>query len=232
MKLLGILCVPFPAQHAQPGGSPASSRDGSKPDDISSTVCPPQSCHHYVTSCFPGSFLHHFCHPPPTPPIPHYLSVLTSAYKYALRGHGLRESPPARGQGSPGGQGALRGDRGAMVRTQREDRPTLAASGHSSHLEGQGTSLVLATASSWWGHGPRSPCCYRTLCPHGMATTSGHCITLGRPVPMARPPSLAAMSPCCGPTGWLQSQDSFNTALGQQHCMRGYNTPGDTGWSS
>lgn len=37
MKLLGILCVPFPAQHAQPGGSPASSRDGSKPDDISST---------------------------------------------------------------------------------------------------------------------------------------------------------------------------------------------------
>lgn len=104
------------------------------------------------------------------------------------------------GWGDPGGQGALCGDGVPMVGTQREDRPMLVASGHSSHLEGQGTSLVLVTASSWWGHSHISPCCHRTLCPLGIATTPGHCITLGHPVPMARPLSLATMSPRCGPT--------------------------------
>lgn len=103
--------------------------------------------------------------------------------------------------------------------TQREDRPTLAASGHSSHLEAQGTSLVLAAASSWWGHSPRSPCCHRTLspwhshhprplhhsgppCPHGKATALGHHV----------------------PKLWPYS----HRACGIAALYEGYNIPGDT----
>lgn len=168
---------------------------------------------------------------------------------------GCVSHPPARCCGGLGGQWALCGEAVSMVGTLRGGGYSHAPvpSGHSSHLEGQGTSL-------WWGHSPRSPCCHRPLCLHGMATTPGHLTSLGHLVrmgmattpghltppshhvpvpghltttvhcvPMAWPPPQSTMSPGHVPTAQLQSQDGFNATRRQQHPMYGDNTPGDLG---
>lgn len=151
----------------------------------------PPSCHRHVTGSFPGSFLRR-C------PLPN--SSLSFFFNKRLEIRlaevtGCVSHPPARCRGGPGGQGALRGDRVALAGTQWGHRQALVAAGHPSHLEGQGTSLVLATVSSWWGHSPRSPHCHGPLCLHAMATTPSHLTTMGHHVPMAWPPPQATTSP-------------------------------------
>lgn len=92
--------------------------------------------------------------------------------------------PPARCRGGPSGPGALRGDGAATAGTQSRDKHVLAGSGHSSHLEGEGTAL------SW------------PLCPHGGATAPGHLVATGHCVPVAGPPPQHTSPPWATMSPW------------------------------